>query len=111
MNLHEDINRIKEVMGINEGSVTPYLKRRLPELIGAVIQAADWYVPSFMYNFHTYVDRAIYSGIVSVIPDSYSDSHVEEMKELEDVVRNVIYSDEEVLNKFKTLYSSSGKKI
>ncbi len=42
MNLQEDIDRIKEVMGINEGSVDPYLKRRMPELINAVILAADW---------------------------------------------------------------------
>ncbi len=57
MNLKEDIDRIKEVMGINESN--PYLKRRFPELIPAVIQAAEWYVPSFMPDFETYVDRAI----------------------------------------------------
>ena len=108
MNLQEDIYRIKEVMGINESN--SYLKRRFPELIPAVIQAAEWYVPSFMPDFETYVDRAIYSGIISVIPDSYADSHADEMYELEDMVRNYIYNNEEAHEKFKSLYVGSGKK-
>jgi hypothetical protein len=91
-------------------SVTPYLKRRFPELIPAVIEAANWYMPSFMPDFQTYVDRAIYSGIISVIPDSYADAHVDEMYELEDMVRQHIYNNEEVYEKFKSLYTASGKK-
>jgi hypothetical protein len=110
MNLQEDIDRIKEVMGINEGSVNPYLKRRLPELIDAVILAADWYMPSFMPDFKTYLDRAIYSGIVSVIPLDYADIHVPQMKELEDGLRNLINSDKELLEKFVSLYTRGAKK-
>ena len=110
MNLQEDIDRIKEVMGINEGSVNPYLKRRLPELIPAVIQAADWYMPSFMPDFQTYLDRAIYSGIVSVIPMDYADTHVPQMKELEDGLRNLIKNDKELLEKFVDLYTRGAKK-
>ena len=110
MNLQEDIDRIKEVMGINEGSVNPYLKRRLPELINAVILAADWYMPSFMPDFQTYLNRAIYSGIVSVIPLDYADTHVPQMEELEDGLRNLINNDKELLEKFVSLYTRSGKK-
>jgi hypothetical protein len=110
MNLQEDIDRIKEVMGINEGSVNPYLKRRMPELINAVILAADWYMPSFMPDFQTYLDRAIYSGIVSVIPLDYADTHVPQMKELEDGLRNLINSDKELLKKFVDLYTRGAKK-
>jgi len=94
--------------GINESTV--FLKRRLPELIDAVIQAADWYMPSFMPDFQTYLDRAIYSGIISVVPMDYADTHVREMKELEDGLRNFINSDKKLLEKFVTLYTRGAKK-
>ena len=110
MNLQEDIDRIKEVMGINEGAVNPYLKRRMPELINAVILAADWYMPSFMPDFQTYLDRAIYSGIVSVIPMDYADTHVPQMKELEDGLRNLIKNDKKLFEKFVDLYTRGAKK-
>jgi hypothetical protein len=110
MNLQEDIDRIKQVMGINESSVDSYLKRRMPELIDAVILAADWYMPSFMPDFQTYLDRAIYSGIVSVIPLDYADTHVRQMEELEDGLRNLINSDKELLEKFVSLYTRGAKK-
>lgn len=110
MNLQEDIDRIKQVRGINEESVNPYLKRRMPELIAAAIQAANWYVPSFMPDFNTYLDRVIYSGIVSVIPLDYADTHVPQMNELENGLRNLIYDNKELLNKFKELYYLSSTK-
>jgi hypothetical protein len=94
--------------GINES--TTYLKRRLPELIDAVITAADWYMPSFMPDFQTYLDRAIYSGIISVVPMDYADTHVREMEELEDVLRNFINSDKKLLEKFVNLYTRGAKK-
>jgi len=94
--------------GINESTV--YLKRRMPELIDAVITAADWYMPSFMPDFQTYLDRAIYSGIISVVPMDYADTHVREMEELEDVLRNLINSDEKLLEKFVSLYTRGPKK-
>jgi hypothetical protein len=94
--------------GINES--TTYLKRRLPELIDAVITAADWYMPSFMPDFQTYLDRAIYSGIISVVPMDYADTHVREMEELEDGLRNFIKSDKELLEKFVALYTRGAKK-
>jgi hypothetical protein len=94
--------------GINESTV--FLKRRLPELIDAVIQAADWYMPSFMPDFQTYLDRAIYSGIISVVPMDYADTHVREMEELEDGLRNFIKSDKELLEKFVSLYTRGAKK-
>lgn len=110
MNLQEDIDRIKEVMGINEAPVSLYFKRRMPELIDAVIQAADWYIPSFMPDFQTYLDRAIYSGIVSVIPMDYADTHVPQMKELEDGLRNLIKNDKKLFEKFVDLYTRGARK-
>jgi hypothetical protein len=99
-----------DLMGEEINESTTYLKRRLPELIDAVIQAADWYMPSFMPDFKTYLDRAIYSGIISVVPMDYADTHVREMEELEDVLRNLINSDKQLLEKFVTLYTRGTKK-
>ena len=105
--IYEKRSKLKKE-GINES--TAYLKRRMPELIDAVIQAADWYMPSFMPDFQTYLDRAIYSGIISVVPMDYADTHVREMEELEDVLRNLINSDKKLLEKFVTLYTRGPKK-
>jgi len=88
--------------GINES--TSYLKRRLPEVIEGVLQAAEWYNPRMMPDFDVFLDRAIYSGIVSVIPDSYADSNVKEMHDLEEVLRDTIYGDKQLLKKMKSIY-------
>jgi hypothetical protein len=105
--IYEKRSKLKKE-GINESTV--YLKRRMPELIDAVITAADWYMPSFMPDFQTYLDRAIYSGIISVVPMDYADTHVREMEELEDGLRNFIKSDKELLEKFVALYTRGAKK-
>ena len=88
--------------GINES--TAYLRRRLPEVIEGVLQAAEWYNPRMMPDFNVFLDRAIYSGIVSVIPDSYADSNVKEMHDLEEVLRDTIYGDKQLLKKMKSIY-------
>lgn len=88
--------------GINES--TAYLRRRLPEVIEGVLQAAEWYNPRMMPDFNVFLDRAIYSGIVSVIPDSYADSNVKEMHDLEEVLRDTIYGDKKLLKKMKSIY-------
>jgi hypothetical protein len=98
-------SKLKSQEGINESSTDPYLKRRFPELVQAVFEAAKWYVPSFMPDFETYVDRAIYSGIISVLSDTYADSNVDKMYELEDILRDTIYGNEDLLKKMKGLYN------
>lgn len=102
--IYEKRSRLKK-KGINESSTDPYLKRRFPELVQAVFEAAKWYVPSFMPDFETYVDRAIYSGIISVLSDTYADSNVDKMYELEDILRDTIYGNEDLLKKMKDLYN------
>ena len=96
---------IKSQERINESSTDPYLKRRFPELVQAVFEAAKWYVPSFMPDFETYVDRAIYSGIISILSDTYADSNVDKMYELENILRDTIYGNEDLLKKMKDLYN------
>lgn len=104
MNLQEDIDRIKEVMGINESTIDPYLKRRFPEVLDAVLEAAKWYSPSMTPDFNTFLDRAIYSGIMSVFPDEYTDTNVKQMHELEDILKNTIYGNKNLLNKIRSIH-------
>jgi hypothetical protein len=111
LNNEELLNKMKSIYeersglnrdGINES--TAYLRRRLPEVIEGVLQAAEWYNPRMMPDFNVFLDRAIYSGIVSVIPDSYADSNVKEMHDLEEVLRDTIYGDKQLLKKMKSIY-------
>lgn len=111
LNNEELLNKMKSIYeersglnrdGINES--TAYLRRRLPEVIEGVLQAAEWYNPRMMPDFNVFLDRAIYSGIVSVIPDSYADSNVKEMHDLEEVLRDIIYGDKQLLKKMKSIY-------
>lgn len=99
--IYEKRSRLKKG-GMNES--TAYLRRRLPEVIEGVLQAAEWYNPRMMPDFNVFLDRAIYSGIVSVIPDSYADSNVKEMHDLEEVLRDTIYGDKQLLKKMKSIY-------
>lgn len=104
MNLQENINRIREVMGINESTIDPYLKRRFPEVLDAVLEAAKWYSPSMTPDFNTFLDRAIYSGIMSVFPDEYTDTNVKQMHELEDILKDTIYGNKDLLNKIRSIH-------
>jgi hypothetical protein len=45
-----------------------------------------------------------------VIPLDYADTHVRQMEELEDGLRNLINSDKELLEKFVSLYTRGAKK-
>jgi len=102
--IYEKRSRLKKE-GINESLFDPYLKRRFPELLEAVLEAGKWYMPSMMPDFNTFLDRAIYSGVISLIPDEYADSNAKQMYELEDIIRDTIYRNEDLLNKMKDLYN------
>ena len=102
--IYEKRSRLKKE-GINESLFDPYLKRRFPELLEAVLEAGKWYMPSMMPDFNTFLDRAIYSGVISLIPDEYADSNAKQMYELEDIIRDTIYRNEDLLNQMKDLYN------
>ena len=93
-----------DTMGINESMIDPYLKRRFPEVLDAVIQATTWYSPSMTPDFNTFLDRAIYSGIMSIFPDEYTDTNVKQMHELEDILKDTIYGNKNLLNKIRSIH-------
>jgi hypothetical protein len=109
MNLQEDIDRIKEVMGINEGFLNPYLRRRLPEFLNAVENVAEGiyvrsdteYSESYFMNF---LDRVIFYSIRYVIEDY--DLTSEELGEIEKVLLKIINNDKELLQTLKQIYIS-----
>ena len=93
-----------DTMGINESIIDPYLKRRFPEVLDAVLEAAKWYSPSMTPDFNTFLDRAIYSGIMSVFSDEYTDTNVKQMHELEDILKDTIYGNKDLLNKIRLIH-------
>ncbi len=109
MNLQENIDRIKEVMGINEGFLNPYLRRRLPEILRLVVDTAnEIFVRSdreFDENyFKNFLDRAIFYSIRNVIEDY--DLTNEELKEIEEILLKTITQDKELLQTLKQIFIS-----
>lgn len=109
MNLQEDIDRIKEVMGINEGFLNPYLRRRLPEFLNAVVDTAnEIFVRSdreFDENyFKNFLDRTIFYSIRNVI-ENYDLTH-EELEEIEKILLKTITQDKELLQTLKQIFIS-----
>jgi hypothetical protein len=109
MNLQENIYRIKEVMGINEGFLNPYLRRRIPEFIKAVVDVAEQiyvredreYSDAYFDNF---LDRAIFGSIRDVVEDY--DLTSEELGEIEKILLRIIKNDKELLQTLKQIYIS-----
>ena len=109
MNLQEDINRIKEVMGINEGFLNTYLRRRIPAFVDAVVDVADQiYVRADREysddDFKNFLDRAIFGSIRDVVEDY--DLTSEELGEIEKILLRIIKNDKELLQTLKQIYIS-----
>ena len=109
MNLQEDIDRIKEVMGINEGFLNTYLRRRIPAFVDAVVDVADQiyvradreYSDDDLRNF---LDRSIFASIRDVV-ETYDLTH-EELRELEIILLRIINGDRELFKTLKQIYIS-----
>ena len=96
MNLQEDINRIKEVMGLNEASMNPYLLRRIPEFVSELIDVAGLiYVRSDREysdsDFKNFLERVIFGSVRHVI-GAY-DLNADELRKLEIILRKIIDGD------------------
>ena len=109
MNLQEDIDRIKEVMGINEGFLNVYLRRRIPEFIKAVVDVAEQlYVRGDREysddDFKNFLDRSIFGSIRDVVEDY--DLTSEELGEIEKIILRIIKNDKELLQTLKQIYIS-----
>jgi hypothetical protein len=109
MNLHEDINRIKEVMGINEASMNPYLLRRIPVFVSVLFEVAEAiYVRSDReysdHDFLNFVDRVIFGSVRDVI-GTYDLTH-DELKKLEIILWRIINRDKDLFQALQQIYIS-----
>jgi hypothetical protein len=107
MNLQEDINRIKEVMGINEASMNPYLLRRIPEFVRELNDVAEAiYVRSDReysdHDFLNFIDRVIFGSVRDVI-GTY-DLNADELKKLEIILWRVINRDKDLFQTLQQIY-------
>jgi hypothetical protein len=112
MNLQEDINRIKGVMGINENredSMNPYLLRRIPQFVSALTEIAELiYIRSDReysdHGFLNFVDRVIFGSVRDVI-GTYDLTH-DELKKLEIMIWRVINADRNLFETLQQIYIS-----
>ena len=109
MNLQEDINRTKEVMGINEGSMNPFLLRRIPEFVSVLFEVAELiYVRGdreySAHDFLNFVDRVIFGSVRDVI-GTYDLTH-DELKKLEIILWRIINRDKDLFQALQQIYIS-----
>jgi len=107
MNLQEDINRIKEVMGLNEASMNPYLLRRIPEFVSELIDVAGLiYVRSDREysdsDFKNFLERVIFGSVRHVI-GAY-DLNADELRKLEIILRRIIDGDKHLYQILQQIY-------
>jgi hypothetical protein len=109
MNLHEDINRIKEVMGINESSMNLFLLRRIDEFVSVLFEIAELtYVRSDReysdHDFLNFVDRVIFGSVRDII-GTYDLTH-DELKKLEIILWRIINRDKDLFQTLQQIYIS-----
>jgi len=84
MNLHENIQRIKEVMGINESALSS-IKRRLGELPRHVRSTYNWLNPKAFYDFDEFIDRVIFSTTRDFVSELGIDDYEEQTNTRDEV--------------------------
>ena len=105
MNLREDIERIKEVMGINE-SRDMFLRRRRKEFIDAILQSYEWIDVGEAGSFQEYLEEVLMNAI-----DGFFDynniliKHVE-MEELLPMALRILQNDEWLFRRIRRHYDT-----
>lgn len=105
MNLHEDIERIKEVMGINESALSS-IKRRMEELPRHIRSMYKWLNPKAFYDFDEFIERVIFSttrDFVSELGIDDYEKQIEVREEAEPFIRQYIMNNhlEEIRDYYK----------
>ena len=100
MNLHEDINRIKEVMGINE-SRDMFFKRRQNEFLEDVLNSFDWMDVNESNSVEEYVEDILRHSIDSFF--GYNNILVtnQEIAELLPLALKILRSKEQLYKQIK----------
>jgi hypothetical protein len=83
MNIQEDINRIKQVMGLNE-SVPLTIKRKLDILPKYIRSTYKWLDANFFVSFDDYIERVAFSSTRDFVSDQFESSNYEEHGKITD---------------------------
>jgi hypothetical protein len=105
MNLQEDINRIKEVMGINENQ-NHFFIRRQDEFIEDIINSFEWMdiEDTDSDSFEEYVEEILRHAIDSLFQHNDILVTNEEIDELLPLALKILRNDERLFKKIKSNY-------
>ena len=100
MNLHEDINRIKEVMGINE-SRDMFFRRRQDQFLEDVLNSFEWIEVEEADSFEEYLEMILTHSIDSFF--GYTNILVtnEEIEELIPIALQILRSNEKLYKRIQ----------
>lgn len=106
MNLHEDINRIKEVMGINE-SRDMFFRRRQKEFIDTILHSFEWIEVEEADSFEEYLQYVLMHAIDGFFDYNNILIKDDEMQELLPKALQILQNEHWLLKKIKRHYYSS----
>ncbi len=106
MNLHEDINRIKEVMGINE-SRDMFFRRRQKEFIDTLLHSFEWIEVEEADSFEEYLQYVLMHAIDGFFDYNNILIKDDEMQELLPKALQILQNEHWLLKKIKRHYYSS----
>ena len=93
MNLQENIQRIKEVMGFINEDVPPQIRRRMDLLDKLIKSSYEWLLPSTFNNFDEFLDRVVFSTTRDFSNELGLEDYEEILKvrdESEEFIKNII---------------------
>jgi hypothetical protein len=106
MNLNEDINRIKEVMGINE-SRDMFFRRRQDEFLDDLITSFEWMEVEEADSFEEYLEMILTHSIDGFFGHNNILVTYEEIEELLPFALQTLRNDERLFRKIRRHYYSS----
>jgi 4-hydroxyphenylpyruvate dioxygenase-like putative hemolysin len=109
MNLQEDINRIKQVMGINENKDFMFFKRREDELAEYLDNIQQQVLPEFFDTFSEYYNTVINATMVHYFesPNTLPGQTEENIRMLRAILVRLLNNNEELMNIMKDDFERS----
>jgi ABC-type transporter MlaC component len=106
MNLHENIYRIKEVMGINESNGENLVKRRMNNVHKIIKSTYNWLNPVAFKGFDAFIERVIFSSTRDFIMDlgMYSNLSEEDKEAIYNLFTKIVMT--EYLDEIKKYYDN-----
>ena len=92
MNLQENIHRIKQMMGINESTISAF-KRRMDEIPQVLYNAYTWLDPKRFDSFEEFLERCIFGTIRDMSTEFGTNDYEEQLdirEKIEPFIRKYI---------------------